>query len=58
MRACLGGRERVPLAEMMAAGASDAEIAAGIRRALCEKRDRHRMREEAGALLPMIGSGG
>jgi cyclic pyranopterin phosphate synthase len=58
MRACLGGRERVPLAELMAAGASDAEIAARVREALREKRDRHHMREEAGALLPMIGSGG
>jgi hypothetical protein len=42
----------------MAAGASDAEIAARVREALREKRDRHHMREEAGALLPMIGSGG
>jgi cyclic pyranopterin phosphate synthase len=58
MRACLGGRERVPLAELLAAGASDAEIAGRVRAALLEKRDRHHMREEASALLPMIGSGG
>jgi cyclic pyranopterin phosphate synthase len=58
MRACLGGRDRVPLAELMAAGATDAELAARIRQALLEKRDRHRMGEAAGTLLPMIGTGG
>jgi hypothetical protein len=58
MRACLGGRERVPLAELAASGASDAELAASIRQGLLEKRDRHHMREDAARLLPMIGSGG
>jgi cyclic pyranopterin phosphate synthase len=58
LRACLGGRERLPLAELMAAGASDAELEAGIRAALLSKRDRHRMADDAGRLLPMIGTGG
>jgi cyclic pyranopterin phosphate synthase len=58
MRACLGGRERVPLAELMAGGASDEELAARVRAALAAKRERHRMAEDAGALPPMIGTGG
>ncbi|HEY6098742.1 MAG TPA: GTP 3',8-cyclase MoaA [Anaeromyxobacter sp.] len=57
LRACLGGRERVPLAELLAAGASDAEIAGRIRGALLAKRDRHEMAKGVG-LLPMIGTGG
>ncbi len=57
LRACLGGRERAPLAPLLAAGAPDEEIAACIRAALAEKRERHRM-GEGGPLLPMIGSGG
>ncbi len=58
LRACLGGLGRLPLAEMMATGASDADLAARIREALLSKRDRHHMAEEAGQLLPMIGTGG
>jgi cyclic pyranopterin phosphate synthase len=58
LRACLGGRERLPLAQLMAEGATDAELAARIREALLSKRDRHHMDEDAGRLLPMIGSGG
>jgi hypothetical protein len=42
----------------MAEGATDAELAARIREALLSKRDRHHMDEDAGRLLPMIGSGG
>jgi cyclic pyranopterin phosphate synthase len=58
LRACLGGRDRVPLAELLRTGASDADIAARIRGALLAKRDRHQMADDAGALLPMIGTGG
>jgi cyclic pyranopterin phosphate synthase len=58
LRACLGGRERLPLAPLLAAGATDDEIAARISAALLEKRDRHHMAEDGGALLPMIGTGG
>jgi cyclic pyranopterin phosphate synthase len=58
LRACLGGRDRVPLQTLLAAGMSDAEIAARIRGALLEKRERHHMLDERGTLLPMIGTGG
>jgi cyclic pyranopterin phosphate synthase len=58
LRACLGGRDRVPLAELLREGASDARVAERIRAALLEKRDRHSMAADPGALLPMIGTGG
>jgi cyclic pyranopterin phosphate synthase len=58
LRACLGGRERVPLRDLLASGASDAEISARVGAALRAKRDRHRMAQDAGSLLPMIGTGG
>lgn len=58
LRACLGGRDRLPLAPLLAAGAPDPEIAARIREALLAKGARHRMGEDPGALLPMIGTGG
>ncbi|HSN13880.1 MAG TPA: GTP 3',8-cyclase MoaA [Anaeromyxobacteraceae bacterium] len=58
LRACLAGRERLPLVPLLRGGASDQEIAEKIRAALLAKRDRHRMADDAGALLPMIGTGG
>jgi cyclic pyranopterin phosphate synthase len=58
LRACLGGRDRVSLRELLAAGTPDAEIAARVRAALLAKRDRHHMEEDGGRLLPMIGTGG
>jgi cyclic pyranopterin phosphate synthase len=58
LRACLGGRDRVPLAEPLRAGASDEELGARIRSALLAKQERHRMGEDAAGLLPMIGTGG
>jgi cyclic pyranopterin phosphate synthase len=58
LRACLGGRDRVPLQALLATGMSDAEIAARIQAALLEKRERHHMVDERGTLLPMIGTGG
>jgi cyclic pyranopterin phosphate synthase len=57
LRACLGGRDRVPLRDLLAAGMPDAEIAGRIRAALLAKGERHRM-DAGGALLPMIGTGG
>jgi cyclic pyranopterin phosphate synthase len=58
LRACLGGRDRVPLRELLAAGLPEAEIACRIRAALLAKRERHRMDQGDAGLLPMIGSGG
>jgi cyclic pyranopterin phosphate synthase len=58
LRACLGGRDRVPLRDLLAAGTPDAEVAERIRAALLAKRDRHHMDEDGGGLLPMIGTGG
>jgi cyclic pyranopterin phosphate synthase len=59
LRACLGGREQVPLAPMMRAGASDDELRAAIRGALLAKWDGHRFVEEGAAgLLTMMGIGG
>jgi cyclic pyranopterin phosphate synthase len=58
LRACLGGRDRVPLAPLLAASVSDEELAARIAAALLAKRDRHHMEEGGAALLPMIGTGG
>ena len=58
LRPCLGGRDRVLLAELLRAGASDGELAARIRGALLEKGERHHMADDAGRLLPMIGTGG
>ncbi len=58
LRACLGGRERLPLKELLAAGASDAEIAGRIRAALLAKKDRHDMARDGRGLPPMIGTGG
>ncbi|HET7824610.1 MAG TPA: GTP 3',8-cyclase MoaA [Anaeromyxobacter sp.] len=57
LRACLGGRDRVQLADLLAAGASDADVAAAIRAALLAKKERHDMKP-GGGLLPMIGTGG
>lgn len=60
LRACLGGRDRVPLLDLLRSGAGEAEIAARVRQALATKRERHDM-AQAGKeqrLLPMIGTGG
>jgi cyclic pyranopterin phosphate synthase len=58
LRACLGGRSQIPLAELLRGGASDAEIAERIRGALLGKAERHHMADDAGKLLPMIRTGG
>lgn len=59
-QACLGGRDRVSLRDLLRGGASDGEVAEAIRGALGRKDPRHHM-EEAGArlvTLPMMGIGG
>jgi cyclic pyranopterin phosphate synthase len=60
LRACLGGRDRVPLLDLLRGGARDEVIVARVREALATKGERHDM-AKAGperALLPMIGTGG
>jgi cyclic pyranopterin phosphate synthase len=59
LRACLGGREQVPLAPMLRAGADDAALAAAIRGALLAKWEGHRFVDDGPrGLLPMMGIGG
>jgi cyclic pyranopterin phosphate synthase len=58
LRACLGGRDRVPLKDLLRAGAPDAEIADKIRLALALKHPQHEMAARTKTLLPMIGYGG
>lgn len=58
LRACLGGHDRLPLRELLEAGASDEEIGERIMAELRRKGDRHQMEQEGCALLPMIGTGG
>ncbi len=55
LRACLGGREAVPLRDLLAESAGEA-LALRIRSALAAKAERHRM--DAGGLPPMMGTGG
>jgi cyclic pyranopterin phosphate synthase len=57
-QACLGGEARVPLRDLLRAGATDAEIEARVRGALARKAPRHRMDEAGLVLLPMRGIGG
>ncbi|WP_044186843.1 GTP 3',8-cyclase MoaA [Hyalangium minutum] len=60
LRSCLGGRAQAPLHQLIRGGASDAELALAVRRALGEKPDGHRFTEagSASTLLPMMGIGG
>jgi cyclic pyranopterin phosphate synthase len=58
LRACLGGRERISLKDLLRQGAPDEHVAARVVEALQLKRDRHDMAAEAGGLLPMVGTGG
>lgn len=59
LRACLAGREQVPLARLLRGGATDDAIAGAIRGALAAKWDGHRFVEDGRAgLLPMMGIGG
>jgi cyclic pyranopterin phosphate synthase len=58
LRACLGGRDRVPLKPLLRAGAPDEEIVGLIRDALARKGAHHEMPKRGHPLLPMIGYGG
>lgn len=58
LRACLGGRERLPLVELLASGEGDDAIGERIRAALRAKRNRHDMGAGGGGLPSMIGTGG
>jgi cyclic pyranopterin phosphate synthase len=54
LRACLGGRDEVPLAPLLRTGTDD-EIEAAIREGLSRKRDRHHMEEESFETMVRIG---
>jgi cyclic pyranopterin phosphate synthase len=58
LRACLGGRDRVPLKDLLRAGAPDGELEGRIRDALSRKGPHHEMPARGHRLLPMIGYGG
>jgi cyclic pyranopterin phosphate synthase len=58
LRACLGGRDRLPLRELLRDEPSDDAIAARIGEALRGKGAKHEMGRGALPLLPMIGTGG
>jgi cyclic pyranopterin phosphate synthase len=59
-QACLGGRDRAPLGDLLRGGATDGELEAAVRAALDRKDDRHHMDAEGAGLvlLPMMGIGG
>jgi cyclic pyranopterin phosphate synthase len=54
LRACLGGRDEVPLALLLRNGTDD-EVEAAIREGLSRKRDRHHMEEESFETMVRIG---
>jgi cyclic pyranopterin phosphate synthase len=54
LRACLGGRDEVPLVELLRQGSDDA-IEAAIREGLSRKRDRHHMEDESFETMVRIG---
>jgi cyclic pyranopterin phosphate synthase len=54
LRACLGGRDEVPLAGLLRDG-TDGEIEAAIRDGLSRKRDRHHMEDESFETMVRIG---
>jgi cyclic pyranopterin phosphate synthase len=58
LRACLGGRDRVPLKPLLRGGAPEEEIVGLIRDALARKGTHHEMPKRGHTLLPMIGYGG
>jgi cyclic pyranopterin phosphate synthase len=59
-QACLGGRDRVDLRELVRSGADDEALAEAVRGALARKGPRHHMEEPDARLvtLPMMGIGG
>jgi cyclic pyranopterin phosphate synthase len=58
LRACLGGRERLGLKQLLRDGTDDRAIAASITAALAHKHARHEMERHGGQLISMIGTGG
>jgi cyclic pyranopterin phosphate synthase len=58
LRSCLGGRDRLPLRELLAAGETDEEISTRILAELRKKGERHHMEQEGCSLHPMVGTGG
>lgn len=58
LRSCLGGRDRLPLRELLLAGATDEELEARILVELRRKGERHRMEQEGCSLHSMQGTGG
>lgn len=60
LRACLGGRDQIPLVQLIRDGADDEALSTAIRRALGDKQDGHRFNDADGRdrLLPMMGIGG
>ena len=54
LRACLGGRDEVPLALLLRSGTDD-EVEAAIREGLSRKRDRHHMEEGSFETMVQIG---
>ena len=58
LRACLGGRDRVGLEELLRAGATDAEIADRSGPRSSRRASATTWRTTPGGLLPMIGTGG
>ncbi|MEI6223809.1 MAG: GTP 3',8-cyclase MoaA [Deltaproteobacteria bacterium] len=54
LRACLGGRDEVPLVELLRSAPDDA-VEAAIREGLSRKRDRHHMEEESFETMVRIG---
>jgi cyclic pyranopterin phosphate synthase len=58
LRACLGGRDRAPLLDLLRAGADDAMLAAAVREALLGKGERHALAGEPPVAGSMMGIGG
>jgi len=59
-QACLGGRDRVSLRDLIRSGASDEDLATAVAGALGRKAERHHMDDSGARLvtLPMMGIGG
>ncbi|HET6923328.1 MAG TPA: GTP 3',8-cyclase MoaA [Anaeromyxobacteraceae bacterium] len=58
LRACLGGRERAPLLDLLRTGAGDAALAAAVREALLGKGERHALAGSPPLAGSMMGIGG
>jgi GTP 3',8-cyclase len=58
LRACLGGRDRVSLIDLLRSGAGEAALSAAVHQALAGKGERHAMAQEPPAPGSMMGIGG